>query len=50
MICAGRLIYKTYEKGNKLFEVDIIDKANGSYILKVEIGGKQIQKRIIKFN
>ena len=46
----GRLIYKTYEKGNKLFEVDIIDKANGSYILKVEIGGKQIQKRIIKFN
>ena len=46
----GRLIYKTYEKGNKLFEVDIIDKANGSYILKIEIGNKQIQKRIIKYN
>ena len=46
----GRLIYKSYEKGNKLFEVDIIDKANGSYILKIEIGNKQIQKRIIKNN
>ena len=46
----GRLIYKTYEKGNKLFEVDIIDKANGSYILKIETGNKQIQKRIIKYN
>ena len=46
----GRLIYKTYEQGNKLFEVDIIDKANGSYILKIETGNKQIQKRIIKYN
>ena len=46
----GRLIYKTYETGNRAFEVDIIDKANGSYILKLEIGGKQVQKRIIKFN
>ena len=46
----GRLIYKTCETGNRAFEVDIIDKANGSYILKLEIGGKQVQKRIIKFN
>ncbi len=46
----GRLIYQTYGKGNKLFEVDIIDKANGSYILKLDVGNKQIQKRIIKFN
>ena len=46
----GRLIYKTYKKGNSTFEVDIIDKANGSYILKLEIGDKQVQKRIIKFN
>ena len=44
----GRLIYKTYEKGNSTFEVDIIDKANGSYILKLEIDGKQVLKRIIK--
>jgi hypothetical protein len=46
----GRLIYKTYETGNRKFEVDIIDKANGSYILKLEIGSKQVQRRIIKFN
>mgnify|MGYP001037382168 CR=1 FL=1 len=46
----GRLIYRTYETGNRALEVDIIDKANGSYILKLEIGGKQVQKRIIKFN
>ncbi len=46
----GRLIYKAYKKGNSTFEVDIVDKANGSYILKLEIGDKQVQKRIIKFN
>ena len=46
----GRLVYKTYQTGNSSFEIDIIDKANGSYILKLEIDGKQVQKRIIKFN
>jgi lysyl endopeptidase len=46
----GRLVYKTYKTGNGTFEVNITDKANGSYILKLEVAGKQVQRRIIKFN
>jgi hypothetical protein len=46
----GRLVYKTHKTGSKSFEIDIMDKANGSYILKLEAGSKQTKKRIIKFN
>ncbi len=43
----GRVVYQSDETGNNTFQVDIQDKANGTYIIRVQIGEKQSQMRIV---
>ena len=44
----GKLVYKKALQNEHTFSVDISDKANGAYVLKVQLGDNHSQMRIVK--
>ena len=45
---AGKLVVLKEYENTQLFSLDISDKANGTYLLKITIGDKSSQLRIVK--
>jgi hypothetical protein len=45
---AGKLVYRKELDNAHTFSVDISDKANGTYVLKVQLGDSHSQMRIVK--
>ena len=44
----GRLIYESQLSGNNIFQLDITDKAAGTYFVRLQSGDYQIVKQIVK--
>ena len=47
---SGKLVYIKEQVNTNNFDVDISDKANATYLLKVQIGDKVSQMSIVKSN
>ncbi len=47
---SGKLVYIKEQVKTNIFDVDISDKANATYLLKVQIGDKVSQMSIVKSN
>jgi hypothetical protein len=44
----GRLVYESQLSGNNIFQLDITDKAAGTYFVRLQSGDYQIVKQIVK--